>query len=73
VSLAIQSVFDWTKVLYSKNHLDVTLTDANVETPASSKTWEPLRAYDKRLITAMAKDKGMSIRAYPPHIPAINF
>ncbi|KAG8707915.1 hypothetical protein FRC09_001541 [Ceratobasidium sp. 395] len=41
-----------------KNHLDVSLQDAKVETPASSKTWEPLRAYDKRLITAMAKDKG---------------
>ncbi|KAG9084641.1 hypothetical protein FRC07_013583, partial [Ceratobasidium sp. 392] len=41
-----------------KNHLDVSLQDAKIETPASSKTWEPLRAYDKRLITAMAKDKG---------------
>ncbi|KAF8752143.1 STAG domain [Rhizoctonia solani] len=45
-----------------KNHLDVTLTDANVETPASSKVWEPLRAYDKRLITAMAKDKALAAR-----------
>ncbi|QRV98964.1 cohesin protein [Ceratobasidium sp. AG-Ba] len=41
-----------------KNHLDVSLQDAKIETPASSKVWEPLRAYDKRLITAMAKDKG---------------
>ncbi|CAE6431345.1 unnamed protein product [Rhizoctonia solani] len=45
-----------------KNHLDVTLSDAQVETPASSKVWEPLRAYDKRLITAMAKDKALAAR-----------
>ncbi|CAE6479177.1 unnamed protein product [Rhizoctonia solani] len=45
-----------------KNHLDVTLSDAQVETPASSKIWEPLRAYDKRLITAMAKDKALAAR-----------
>ncbi|CAE6429916.1 unnamed protein product [Rhizoctonia solani] len=45
-----------------KNHLDVTLSDAHVETPASSKVWEPLRGYDKRLITAMAKDKALAAR-----------
>ncbi|KAG8699732.1 hypothetical protein FRC08_005131 [Ceratobasidium sp. 394] len=45
-----------------KNHLDVSLQDAKIETPASSKVWEPLRAYDKRLITAMAKDKALAAR-----------
>ncbi|CAE6491000.1 unnamed protein product [Rhizoctonia solani] len=45
-----------------KNHVDVTLSDAQVETPASSKVWEPLRAYDKRLITAMAKDRALAAR-----------
>ncbi|KAJ1301134.1 hypothetical protein OPQ81_003546 [Rhizoctonia solani] len=45
-----------------KNHLDTTLSDAKIETPASSKVWEPLRAYEKRLITAMAKDKALTAR-----------
>lgn len=51
-----------TDAIRIKNHLDVTLNDAKIETPASSKTWEPLRAYDKRLITAMAKDKALAAR-----------
>ncbi|CAE6434925.1 unnamed protein product, partial [Rhizoctonia solani] len=53
-----------------KNHLDVTLGDAQVETPASSKVWEPLRAYDKRLITAMAKDKALAARIKTGRKPA---
>lgn len=42
----------------SKNHLDVSLSDGKIEVGAS-RVWEPLRGYDKRLITAMAKDKGI--------------
>ncbi|KAF8607344.1 hypothetical protein BDV93DRAFT_488383 [Ceratobasidium sp. AG-I] len=51
-----------TDAIRIKNHLDLTLNNAKIETPASSKVWEPLRAYDKRLITAMAKDKALAAR-----------
>ncbi|KAJ7628572.1 hypothetical protein FB45DRAFT_834497 [Roridomyces roridus] len=40
-----------------KAHMDQVLAQAKVEVSATSKAWEPQRAYEKRLSTIMAKDK----------------
>ncbi|KAM0792165.1 hypothetical protein ACM66B_004862 [Microbotryomycetes sp. NB124-2] len=42
-----------------KNHLDSVLGEHEVEVSQTSKTWEPVRAYKKRLITAMSKDASL--------------
>ncbi|KAF7341967.1 SCD domain-containing protein [Mycena venus] len=40
-----------------KAHMDQVLAQAKVEVSATSKVWEPQRAYEKRLSTIMSKDK----------------
>jgi len=45
---------------YSKAHMDQVLAQEKVEIPVTSKTWEPQRAYEKRLTTAMSKENGRS-------------
>ncbi|KAK4048718.1 cohesin complex subunit [Microbotryomycetes sp. JL221] len=47
---------DGRHALIIKNHLDALLDEHNVEVSATSKTWEPVRAFKKRLLTAMSKD-----------------
>lgn len=42
----------------SKAHMDQILAQAKVEISPTSKIWDPQRAYEKRLGTAMSKDKG---------------
>ncbi|KAI8989117.1 hypothetical protein BD414DRAFT_486064 [Trametes punicea] len=41
-----------------KAHLDNVIAQGKVEISPTSKPWEPYRAYEKRLATAMAKDRG---------------
>lgn len=41
---------------YSKTTLDSLFDEHQVEVPETSKTWEPVRAYQRRLITVMSKD-----------------
>ncbi|KAF8062324.1 hypothetical protein FPV67DRAFT_1508040 [Lyophyllum atratum] len=40
-----------------KAHMDQVLAQAKVEVSPTSKVWEPQRAYEKRLTTAMSKEK----------------
>ncbi|KAJ6591108.1 hypothetical protein DFH09DRAFT_1138592 [Mycena vulgaris] len=40
-----------------KAHMDQVLEQAKVEVSATSKVWEPQRAYEKRLVAVMSKDK----------------
>lgn len=40
----------------SKTTLDALLDENKIEVPAMSKIWEPVRAYQRRLITNMSKD-----------------
>ncbi|KAG6835657.1 hypothetical protein H0H93_016057 [Arthromyces matolae] len=40
-----------------KAHMDQVLAQAKLEVSPTSKVWEPQRAYEKRLTTAMSKDK----------------
>jgi cohesin complex subunit SA-1/2 len=44
---------------FRKAHLDQILAQSKIEVSATSKIWEPQRAYEKRLSTAMAKNKGV--------------
>ncbi|KIK67211.1 hypothetical protein GYMLUDRAFT_93035 [Collybiopsis luxurians FD-317 M1] len=44
-----------------KAHMDQAWVHANIE-PGTTKMWEPLRAYEKRLTTAMGKDKPSATR-----------
>jgi cohesin complex subunit SA-1/2 len=41
-----------------KAHMDQVLEQAKVEVSATSKVWEPQRAYEKRLAAILNKDKG---------------
>lgn len=41
--------------------MDQMLAQAKVEISATSPIWEPQRAYEKRLSTAMSKTKGKQI------------
>lgn len=41
--------------------MDQVLAQAKVEVSATSKAWEPQRAYEKRLAAIMAKDKGIPV------------
>lgn len=45
----------------SKGHLETEIAQANLEIPPSSKTWEPYRAYEKRLTSASTKEKGKAL------------
>lgn len=47
---------DGRSALKVKTSLDALLDERGIEVPAMSKIWEPLRAYQRRLITVMAKD-----------------
>jgi hypothetical protein len=40
----------------SKSTLDTLIEASTFDVPASAKVWEPLRGYEKRLVTAMSKD-----------------
>jgi len=42
--------------LVSKTTLDSLLDKNEMEVSVTSKVWEPVRAYQKRLVTNMAKD-----------------
>jgi cohesin complex subunit SA-1/2 len=44
---------------FRKAHLDQLIAQSKIEVSATSKAWEPQRAYEKRLAAAMAKDKGV--------------
>lgn len=44
--------------LHSKAHMDQVLAQAKVEISATSRVWEPQRAYEKKLGAALSKDKG---------------
>jgi hypothetical protein len=46
----------------SKAHVDQVLAQAKVEVLATSKQWEPQRAYEKRLGNVMSKDKGKHLQ-----------
>lgn len=54
-------------LLYSKSHLDKALEDAKLEVPPTAKSWDAERLYEKRLIGAMAKDKGTLHLQSPLH------
>jgi cohesin complex subunit SA-1/2 len=41
--------------------MDQVFAQAKVEVLPTSKQWEPQRAYEKRLGTAMSKDKGKQL------------
>lgn len=47
-----------------KTFLDGLLEEKGIEVPAMSKVWEPVRAYQRRLITVMSKDPCKS-RPFP--------
>ncbi|GAA5939798.1 hypothetical protein JCM10213_007796 [Rhodosporidiobolus nylandii] len=47
---------DGRSALKVKTSLEALLDEHNVEVAETSKTWEPVRAYQRRLVTAMAKD-----------------
>ncbi|GAA5920161.1 hypothetical protein JCM6882_006360 [Rhodosporidiobolus microsporus] len=47
---------DGRNALKVKTSLDSLLDEHNIEVSTTSKTWEPIRAYQRRLITAMSKD-----------------
>jgi len=48
-----------TIVFYSKAHMEQVLAQAKVKITPASKVWDAQRAYEKRLTTAMSKDKGI--------------
>ncbi|GAA5880996.1 hypothetical protein JCM1840_007214 [Sporobolomyces johnsonii] len=54
---------DGKSALKVKTTLDSLLEKNGIEVSATSKTWEPIRAYQKRLITAMSKDPSIKSRA----------
>ncbi|GAA5919670.1 hypothetical protein JCM1841_005220 [Sporobolomyces salmonicolor] len=54
---------DGKSALKVKTTLDSLLEKNGIEVSATSKTWEPVRAYQKRLITAMSKDPSIKSRA----------
>ncbi|GAA5879860.1 hypothetical protein JCM3774_002262 [Rhodotorula dairenensis] len=47
---------DGRSALKVKTSLDALLEEKGIEVPAMSKIWEPVRAYQRRLITVMSKD-----------------
>ncbi|BGP22583.1 cohesin complex subunit SA-1/2 [Rhodotorula toruloides] len=47
---------DGRSALKAKTTLDSLLDECEIEVSPTSKTWEPVRAYQKRLITVMSKD-----------------
>ncbi|KAK7019893.1 SCD domain-containing protein [Favolaschia claudopus] len=49
-----------------KAHMDQVLAQAKVEVSATSKVWEPQRAYEKRLAAIMAKDKVAGTKGRKP-------
>ncbi len=42
----------------SKSHLDKTLEASRLEIPPTARGWDAARQYEKRLVTAMSKDRG---------------
>ncbi|KAH9947828.1 hypothetical protein B0H21DRAFT_821509 [Amylocystis lapponica] len=57
VLLPLLATIDNRDALKIKAHVDQILAQAKLEASATSKLWEPCRAYEKRLATAMTKDK----------------
>ncbi|KAJ7701757.1 hypothetical protein B0H17DRAFT_1127998 [Mycena rosella] len=53
----LPSVIQSRDAMKIKAHMDQVLEQAKVEVSATSKQWEPQRAYEKRLVTLMSKDK----------------
>ncbi|KIL63611.1 hypothetical protein M378DRAFT_107004 [Amanita muscaria Koide BX008] len=51
------------EALEIKGHMDQALAQAKLEVPPTSKIWEPQRAYEKRLSTAMSKNKSGDAKA----------
>ena len=43
-----------------KAHMDQAFEQARIEVPSTGKDWEPQRSYEKRLDSAMTKEKGKS-------------
>ncbi|KAI0657496.1 hypothetical protein C8Q70DRAFT_919344 [Cubamyces menziesii] len=62
VLLPLLSSIDQRDALKIKAHLDNVIAQSKVEISPTSKFWEPYRAYEKRLATAMSKDKGAGAR-----------
>ncbi|GAA6013136.1 hypothetical protein JCM11491_005192 [Sporobolomyces phaffii] len=54
---------DGRSALKAKTTLDSLLEKHAIEVPVTSKTWDPVRAYQKRLVTNMAKDPSIKSRA----------
>ncbi|OBZ76095.1 Cohesin subunit psc3 [Grifola frondosa] len=48
--------------LVIKAHLDQVMAQAKLEVSPTAKPWEPCRAYEKRLATAMTRDKASNAR-----------
>ncbi|KAI0672301.1 hypothetical protein C8Q78DRAFT_1026321 [Trametes maxima] len=62
VLLPLLSSIDNHDSLKIKAHLDNVIAQAKLEISPTSKPWEPYRAYEKRLATAMSKEKGVGGR-----------
>ncbi|CCM03065.1 uncharacterized protein FIBRA_05185 [Fibroporia radiculosa] len=56
--LPLLSSVDSRDALTIKAHLDQVIAQGRLEISATAKPWDPYRAYEKRLATAMSKDKG---------------
>ncbi|GAA5932633.1 cohesin subunit IRR1 [Sporobolomyces koalae] len=54
---------DGRSALKAKSTLDSLLEKSEIEISPTSKIWEPLRAYQKRLVTNMARDPSIKSRA----------
>ncbi|KAF7439987.1 hypothetical protein PC9H_000324 [Pleurotus ostreatus] len=57
VLLPLLGVIESRDALKIKAHMDQALAQAKLEASPSARLWEPQRAYEKRLSTAMSKDK----------------
>ncbi|KAI9060084.1 hypothetical protein FKP32DRAFT_1578832 [Trametes sanguinea] len=62
VLLPLLSSIDNRDALKIKAHLDNVIAQAKLEISPTSKPWEPYRAYEKRLGTAISKEKGQGGR-----------
>ncbi|KAL0946186.1 hypothetical protein HGRIS_012447 [Hohenbuehelia grisea] len=62
VLLTLLSSIQSRDALAIKAHLDQILAQSKVEVSPTAKMWEPLRSYEKRLSTAMTKDKAPGTR-----------
>ncbi|KZT04963.1 uncharacterized protein LAESUDRAFT_702953 [Laetiporus sulphureus 93-53] len=63
VLLPLLSTVDNRDALTIKAHLDQVIAQYKLEISPTSKPWEPYRAYEKRLSSAMSKDKATRAKA----------